>query len=60
MATGLKFLLAVAVAYLLIAPAKAQPLDSPVSPIALPQVRSMPASLTTPKIVAYGYWTLKR
>jgi len=52
--------MALVVAWLLIGPAEAKPLESPISPIAMPNVIVRPLSSPKPSLATYGYLWVKR
>ena len=60
MATCVRAMMALVVAWLLIGPAEAKPLESPISPIAMPNVIVRPLSSPKPSLVTYGYLWVKR
>ena len=59
MATFVKAMMALVVAWLLIGPAEAKPLESPISPIAMPNIIAKPLASPKASRLAYGYFWVK-
>ncbi len=60
MATCVRVITALVMAWLLIGPAEARPLESPMSPIAMPDVTVVALSSPKPSLLVQGYFWVKR